>query len=285
MTTDSGTAGASRTTAILAVVSVMVLGAIGAAVGALPFGGTTTPAKPAPGAWSSWNTGANGTISSSITAGFNAFSISSGDAIWFSAVLQLTGAKPNASDLDSGGLHIHFVHQTLNFTEAGGVTFTKYLPDAIVEFSKTAKSATTSFGSINDTWVTVVPLNYTGDVFLSGYAYYVGSSGVPGSTHVTWAGQFLSSECAFQFNWKFAAAVYTSFAGTQAAPNYSGVGVKPVDDNKLSAYKNSDHAGTPEKYKNDLAQGAMGGGGSNFTGSYSGTSGVKKSFVGGCIST
>lgn len=271
--------------AILLVVSVMVLGAIGAAVGALPLARTTTQARSTSDAWSSLNTGSNGTISSSITAGFNSFSISSGDAIWFSAVLQLTGGKPNASDLDTAGLHIHFVHQTLNFTESGGVTFTKYLPDSIVEFSKTATSAWTTFGAINNTWVTVVPLAYTGNVFLSGYAYYVGSSGVPGGTHVTWAGQFLSSECAFQFNWKFAAAVYTSFAGTQATPNYSGVGVKPVDDNRLSAYKNSDHAGTPEKFKNDLAQGAMGGGGSNFTGSYSGTSGVTKSFVGGCVST
>jgi len=36
-------------------------------------------------------------------------------------------------------------------------------------------------------------------------------------------------------------------------------------------YKNSDHAGTPESVRQFLVSGARGGGGSNFTGSYSGT--------------
>jgi hypothetical protein len=50
--------------------------------------------------------------------------------------------------------------------------------------------------------------------------------------------------------------------------------VKPVDDNKASAYKNSDHAGTPESFKAFVTGGARGGGGSNYTGSWSGTDGV-----------
>lgn len=285
MTVGTKDATKLQTTLILLTVSVMVVGGAAAAVGTLPLAGGAVAMRSTAGALGTTAVGPNGTFSSSITAGFNAFKIPSGDVIWFAAVLQLTGPKPNSTDLDAQGLHIHFVHQTLNFSESGGVTFSKYLPDAIVEFDKTATSATTTFGTINNTWVTVVPLNYTGDVFLSGYSYYVGSSGISGGTHVTWSGEFLSSECAFQFNWKFAAAVYTQFAGSQAAPHYSGVGVKPVDDNKLSAYKNSDHAGTPEKFTAYLAQGAMGGGGSNYTGSYSGTVAVSKPYVGGCIST
>jgi hypothetical protein len=48
--------------------------------------------------------------------------------------------------------------------------------------------------------------------------------------------------------------------------------VKPVDDTKASAsYQNFDHAGTPESFKPYVIGGAMGGGGSNYTGSYSGT--------------
>lgn len=274
-----------QTSAILLVVSAMVLGGIGAVAAAIPLGGSAGAGRSLSDGWSVLGGASAGTINSSITAGFNSFAIPNGDAIWFAAVLQLTGPHPNATDLDTQGLHIHFVHQTLTFTEPSGATFVKYLPDSIAEFSKTATTARTVWGSINDTWVTTVPLNYTGDVFLSGYAYYVGASGVPGSTHVTWSGQFLSSECAFQFNWKWGAAVYSAFAGTQHAPNYAGVGVKPVDDNRLSSYANSDHAGTPESYKSDLAQGATGGGGSNYTGSYSGTVGVTKPFVGGCVST
>lgn len=277
--------GVRHTSAILLIVTALVAGGIAAGVGAFSHSAAASDLRTGSGAWSPLGSGSNGTINSSIRAGFNAFKIPSGDAIWFAAMLQLTGPTPNASDLDAQGLHIHFVHQTLTFSESGGVTFTKYLPDGLVVFSKTATNATTVWDATKDQWTTTVPLKYTGDVFLSGYAYYVGSSGVPGSTHVTWSGQFLSSECAFQFNWKWAAAVYTSFAGTQAAPNYPGIGVKPVDDNKLSTYQNSDHAGTPEKFKADLAQGAMGGGGSNYTGSYSATAAVKKPFVGGCVST
>jgi hypothetical protein len=44
-----------------------------------------------------------------------------------------------------------------------------------------------------------------------------------------------------------------------------------VDDGKLSIYHNADHAGTPENYKPYLTAGARGGGGANFTGSYSAT--------------
>lgn len=67
-------------------------------------------------------------------------------------------------------------------------------------------------------------------------------------------------------NWQWGAAAYTNFD-----THYNGLGVNPVDDNKASQYKNSDHAGTPENFKSDVTGGARGGGGSNFTGSYSGT--------------
>jgi hypothetical protein len=50
------------------------------------------------------------------------------------------------------------------------------------------------------------------------------------------------------------------------------VGAKPVDGNTLSIYANSDHAGTPEGFKAFVTGGARGGGGSNWTGSYSSTS-------------
>ncbi len=68
----------------------------------------------------------------------------------------------------------------------------------------------------------------------------------------------------------------TNIPGKQVAPlnfgaDYNSLGVKPVDDNKASQNKNSDHAGTPENFKSFVIGGARGGGGSNFTGSYSGT--------------
>jgi hypothetical protein len=207
---------------------------------------------------------------SSITAGFNAFNIPHGDTIWFSAVLKLTGSALTTD------LKIVFTNQSLKFTEPGGTTFTKSVPKSAVVFSTTATTATTVWNSTNSEWVTTVPLSYGGNVFLSGYSFYVGQAGLPGSTHVNWSGRFVSPQCFFQLNWQWGAAVYTHFAGTQSAPNYGAVGVKPVDDNQLSVYKNSDHAGTPENFTAFLAQGGTGGGGSNFTGSYSATASVNK---------
>jgi hypothetical protein len=66
--------------------------------------------------------------------------------------------------------------------------------------------------------------------------------------------------------WQWAAAVYPNFS-----TGYNTLGVKPVDDNKASQYQNSDHAGTPETFKSFVTGGARGGGGSNYTGSYSAT--------------
>jgi hypothetical protein len=63
--------------------------------------------------------------------------------------------------------------------------------------------------------------------------------------------------------------VYTNFSS-----NYNALGVKPTDDNDASIYHNSDHAGTPENFKPFVIGGARGGGGSNYTGSYSGTGGI-----------
>jgi hypothetical protein len=92
-----------------------------------------------------------------------------------------------------------------------------------------------------------------------------------GIDDVTWAGQFLSDTPGVSVNWKWAAAVYTTFS-----TDYNAVGVKPVDDNEASQYQNSDHAGTPEAFKPFVIGGARGGGRLQLTGSYSGTGSVRR---------
>jgi hypothetical protein len=72
------------------------------------------------------------------------------------------------------------------------------------------------------------------------------------------------------------AAVYTVLT-----TNYNVLGVKPAHTNTC-LYDNSDHAGTPEgidpgsgrPFKSFVTGGARGGGGSNWTGSWSGTAGA-----------
>jgi hypothetical protein len=82
---------------------------------------------------------------------------------------------------------------------------------------------------------------------------------------VTWRGRFTTDRPGSSFKWKWAAAVYRSMP-----TNPDSLGVKPVDQNDLSLFQNSDKAGTPEFCKSLVTGGAMGGGGSNYTGGYSG---------------
>jgi hypothetical protein len=100
---------------------------------------------------------------------------------------------------------------------------------------------------------------------------------------VTWQGAFSSSTDAMTISWKWGAAVYTHFS-----TDYNLLGIKPTHSNSC-VYPNSDHAGTPQgvdpstgvMFKNFVTGGARGGGGSNWTGSWSGTVSVSVSCSGG----
>jgi hypothetical protein len=85
--------------------------------------------------------------------------------------------------------------------------------------------------------------------------FKVPSGGLPGGIKdVAFTATFSSYATGLTVNWQWAAAAYTSFD-----TDYNAVGVKPVDDNKGSEYKNSDHAGTPENFKSFVTGGATGG--------------------------
>lgn len=138
----------------------------------------------------------------------------------------------------------------------------------MVTFDPTATTATTTF--TGGMWVTRVPSSgLAGNTFLSALGYMVPANIAGGLKNVTWSGTIIPSTTGVSLQWQWAAAVYTTFSS-----NYSSLGVKPVDDNKASQYKNSDHAGTPENFTSKVTGGATGGGGSNYTGSYSGTGSV-----------
>jgi hypothetical protein len=158
---------------------------------------------------------------------------------------------------------IRFTGQTIT-----SANFTLSVLDATVIFDPAATTATTTFSG--GMWVTRVPSSgLAGNTFLSALAYQVPGNLPGGINPVTWSGTISSDTPGVSVQWKWAAAVYTSFSS-----NYNALGVKPVDDNKASQYKNSDHAGTPENFKSFVIGGARGGGGSNYTGSLSGTAAV-----------
>lgn len=201
---------------------------------------------------------------SSITGNLNGTAIPANDTVWFSSVakVQGTGSSPVTVEINN---------QTISFTANGTLT-TVSVPNTLLVLSPTAKTATTTYDAAANTWDTTAPMSFSGNVFLAGVALPTGG-GLPGGIkNVTWQGQFSTDTTGIKVNWQWAAAVYTQFSTDPSA-----VGVKPVDDNHVSQYQNSDHAGTPENDTPYVIGGATGGGGSNFTGSYSATATVTPS--------
>jgi hypothetical protein len=193
--------------------------------------------------------------SSSNIANFNGTAIPAGDYIWFSAVMKVQG-------VGSSPVTIGLQNSTV---QIGSTTYN--VPNASTTIVPGGTSSSTSFQG--GMWVTSEPTNAPGNVFLSGVAIPL-LAGLPGGIHnVNWTATFTTTTPGINAQWQWAAAAYTSFS-----TNYSALGVKPDDSNNLSQYQNSDHAGTPENFKSYVTGGATGGGGSNFTGSYSGTTSV-----------
>jgi hypothetical protein len=126
-----------------------------------------------------------------------------------------------------------------------------------------------------------VPVNFSGNVFLSGVMYQLPFNLPGGVNPVTWCGNFSADTAGLSFQWQWAAAAYEyPCALTANGPN--GLMVKPIDGTSMSAYPNGDHAGTPEySGKSCVTGGTRGGGGSNWTGSYSPTKGAALCPAGG----
>lgn len=211
----------------------------------------TTPPPPPPPAC---------TAKSSNTANFNGTAIAGGNFIWFNANFSATG-------IPSTGSTVTFTSSTISFT-ANGVNYKLAVPDSSIKFSSSATCASVSFDTVNHRWDVTVPVSGSDEIFLSGLAFPVPAAGLSGGIqNVTWSGTFGTNTQGLSFQWKWGAAVYTSFS-----TNYNSLAIKPTHDNACS-FNNADHAGTPENatFQSSVVGGARGGGGSNFTGSWSGT--------------
>jgi hypothetical protein len=197
----------------------------------------------------------------SIAFNFNGTAIPAGDTVWFSSAFKING-------MPASGATFHFSNDTISYV-VSGTTYTVNAPNADVTLSTSVTQATTTFNAATNSWETMLPTRFSGNGFIDGVALPL-PSGLPGGIkNVTWQGQFTSDTAGLSINWQWAAAAYKQF-GT----DYNALNVKPVDDNHVSAYQNSDHAGTPEAFRPYVTGGATGGGGSNFTGSLSSTQSV-----------
>ncbi len=202
---------------------------------------------------------------STITGNFNGTAIRQGDYIWFTGVLSVQG-------LGAGPTTVYVTHASITFT-ANNQTYKVRVPNSTITFSSSTTTPTTDFVQLTPLflgvgWNTQLPSSgLAGKDLMTAVEFAVPAAGLPGGIkNVAFTARFSSYATGLTVNWQWAAAAYTSFD-----TDYNALGVKPVDDNKASQYQNSDHAGTPENFKASVTGGATGGGGANFTGSYSAT--------------
>lgn len=197
-------------------------------------------------------------FATSICSNFNGTAIPAGRTIWFNSVAKLTGPIQHPAEIYVTNARIQF--------SASGTNYDLALPDSIVRLSASASTATTTYDDVAQRWVTTIPLGLDKQAFFSGVAFPVTQSLPGGINPVCFSADVRTDTPGLGVKWKWAAAVYTQF------PSDPGqIGVKPIDGSTSNPYANSDHAGTPENFKAFVVGGARGGGGSNFTGSYSGT--------------
>ena len=194
------------------------------------------------------------TVIGSINSNFNGTAVvgvSSGPAfIWFNSNLSVKGMTAgNSIFLTSSRVLINGVPHDV--------------PNARITFLDVV-CATTEFDTGTNTWNTTVPLSGSDAIFLSGLAFPV--TNLPGGAKVSWEGTFGTTQRGVCLSWKWGAAAYKTFT------DYNAALIKPTHQGAC-LFDNGDHAGTPENttIRASVTGGARGGGGSNFTGSWSGT--------------
>jgi hypothetical protein len=196
------------------------------------------------------------------------------EIVWFNSHFKLQGNVPSTD------FTVNVTNQTITF---GPSTLT--VPNAVIEFTSSVSCASTSFNTSTNEWETFIPLSYAtqaDEIFSAGLAYKLPASFPQNVSNVTWNVTFTSTATSLQFQFQYGAANYLSedthgdiFPLTGSGqPDYNAMMIDPVHNAPTcNSYNNGDHAGTPESpaVKNLVTGGGSGGGGSNWTGSWSST--------------
>ena len=140
------------------------------------------------------------------------------------------------------------------------------LPNGLVTFDPAAPSvSTTTFDAPNNRWLTTINPR-----FISDENFFVGAA-IPIDATIIGGGQATihfttqTDDSDLSFSWQWSAAVYTYWPS-----NWNEALVQPYHGNGPAG---SQHAGAPDStlVQKSLIAGPRGGGGSNFTGSWSAT--------------
>jgi hypothetical protein len=173
-------------------------------------------------------------------------------------------------------VHAHFMPKGVSTTTTTTVLFTGVsfvlnghaypLPNGLVTFDPAAPSvSTTTFDVPNNRWLTTI-----NPKFLSDENFFVGAA-IPVDATIVGGGQATilfttqTDDSDLSFSWQWSAAAYTYWPS-----NWNEALVQPYHGNGPAG---SQHAGAPDSklVQKSLIQGPRGGGGSNFTGSWSAT--------------
>jgi len=195
----------------------------------------------------------SGTAIGGSPVSWNGFSAPAGSVVWINAHI----GTPS-------GLLTNQI-TTVDFTGVSlVVNATTYaLPNGHLVFNPAAPTIATTVVNADGSWTTTLnPSSLADEIFFVGQAIPVDANmenGGGGNTGSTLSFTTSSNSSTLSFQWQWGAAVYTSWPGNAAA------NIEPVHA--------AQHAGAPlnTAVEADLIQGPRGGGGSNFTGSWSGT--------------
>ncbi|MGA3283562.1 MAG: HYR domain-containing protein [Verrucomicrobiota bacterium] len=200
---------------------------------------------------------------SCIEADFDDVCIASNNYLWFSSVIK----NPSCWN-KSGSFTVHIFDQTIQLT-LDNTNITLDVPDAYVTFSNGVATSTATF--TNGQWFTCTKSGLSGNVFASGLKWQVpfdlnkrGGScwgrdrdrDCNFRRHVnsaTWCARFAVDTPGITIQWQWGAVVQTSLTN-----DCNALGVKPVDDNRSSCWKNTDPAGSCENFKSFLTCGGRG---------------------------
>lgn len=191
---------------------------------------------------------------------FNGTKAPSASSAWLNIHTKL-----DKTDLVNSGDYLLFTGGAISFK---GITSTPTvtnlaIPNGKIVADNTVSTPITNYDLGTGTWITRVPPGFsTSDIFIAG-AIITSSTGfqVGAGKASTLAGYFVSNRPAFKQSWFYGIGVY------QPSFNYSSIG----SPGQVTAVGGGDKAGTPLPEKANLVAGGSGGGGSNFTGSYSST--------------
>lgn len=194
-------------------------------------------------------------------ANFNGTAIAKGDWLWFSSVTMLPGNN-SAAKIDMRDSKITFTAGSTNYTiKSPAMRLRLAGSNVALVYKKRGHHHNGGQGH----YQLKAPVNTAGNDLLNAVAWQVPADLPGGIQNVTWSAKFFTKSNVQNMHWQWAAAVYTQFSD-----KFKDIQIKPVDDNNYPPY-NSDHAGTPEAFKQYVIGGATGGGGANYTGGYSGT--------------